>query len=108
MVEGSRESRFPFESCDGLVVASQLRSQHFDRDVSAHRRLVGSIDRTHPTDTDPLVDAKLFQQNLPQQRIGRDFVVAGQQATVVGAILGLAPELRTAAKADLTHVGKIP
>jgi hypothetical protein len=68
---------------------------------------VGSINRPHPTDADLLIDAKLLEQDSAEQRI-RDVVVGDQQAPVVRAVLGSAPEFRTAAKANLPHIGKLP
>jgi hypothetical protein len=54
-----------------------------------------------------LLDAKLLEQDATEQRVN-ELVVGDQQTPVVRAILGSAPELRTAAKANLPHVGKLP
>jgi len=68
---------------------------------------VRAIHGSHPAGPDLFVDAKLLEQDRAEQRIG-NLVVSDQQTAVVRAILGSAAKLRTAAKAYLPHVGKLP
>ena len=107
MVERYRHPGFAFEPEDRLLVTCELGSQDLDRHVAAHCGLVCAIHRPHPTDSDLLLDAKLLEQDATEQRVN-ELVVGDQQTPVVRAILGSAPELRTAAKANLPHVGKLP
>ena len=107
MVERNRNSGFTLEPKDRLFVASKLGPQNLDGDVAPHGGLVRAIDGPHPAGADLLLDAKLLEQNRPKQRV-RDFVVGDEQAAVVRAILGSVRELRTAAKANLPHVGQLP
>jgi hypothetical protein len=107
MVQRDRHSGLALKPKDRLFVACQLGPQHLDGDVAVHRGLVGAVHRPHPAGPDLFLDAKLLEQDRPEQRVS-DLVVGDQLAAVVRAILGSAPKLRTAAKANLPHVGKLP
>ena len=107
MIERRAEASLALEPRDGLIVAGELEPQHLDGDVATHAGLVGAVPGPHAADADLLLNSDLLEQERSQQRVGH-MVVAGQYAPVGGAILSLAPELRTAAKADLPHVGKLP
>jgi hypothetical protein len=107
VVERDRQPGLAFESKDRLLVARELGAQNLDRHVAAHRGLVCAIHRPHPAGSDLLLDAKLLEQHGAEQGVSK-LVVGNQQTAVVWAILRSAPELRTAAKANLPHVGKLP
>ena len=107
MIQRDRDPGFAFEPKDRLFVACELGPQDLDRHVATHRGLVSPIHRPHPAGPNLFLDAKLLEQNGTHKRI-RYLLVGNQQAAVVWAILGSATELRTAAKANLPHVGKLP
>ncbi len=44
--------------------------QDLDRDVAPERRLTRAIHGAHPALADPLLDAELIEQHLPDARIG--------------------------------------
>jgi hypothetical protein len=98
---------FALESKDRLLVACKLSPQDLDGNVAVDGGLVRAIHRPHAAGSDLFLDAKLLEQNGAEQRIS-DLLVGDEQTAVVRAILGAAPELRTAAKANLPHVGKLP
>jgi len=104
VIERDRKAGFALEAKDGLFVTRQLEPQHLDGYVATYRRLARAIYRPHATGTDLLIDMKLLEQDGSEQRIC-DVLVCNQKAAVVRAVFGAAPELRTAAKANLPHVG---
>lgn len=107
VVEHHREPGFALKPQYRLFVSRQLGPQDLDGDVAADRGLVSSIHGPHPTGSNLFIDAELLEKDGAQEGV-RNLVIAYQEASVVGAVFGLANELRTAAKANLPHVGRLP
>jgi hypothetical protein len=107
VIQRDRHPGFALESKNRLLVARELSPQDLDRDVAFDGSLMRAVHRPHAAGTDLFLDAKLLEQDGAEQRV-RNLIVGDEQAAIVRAILGAAPELRTAANANLPHVGKLP
>jgi hypothetical protein len=106
VVEGDRDPTFTLESEHCLLVARQLGPQDLDGYVAPDRSLMRAIDRPHPAGANLLIDPKLFKQDSSNQRVG-DLIIGDEKAAIVRAVFGAAPELRTATKANLPHLGRL-